>query len=65
MGEHSSKVEYRRKVLNAEIWAKKTKEIMMVAKGNGIKKCKSLTEQKYASILIMKWVWKKVLATKL
>ena len=37
MGEHSSKVEYRRKVLNAEIWANKTKEIMMVAKGDGIK----------------------------
>ena len=37
MSEHSEKVEYRRKVLNAEIWAKKTKEIMMVAKGNGIK----------------------------
>ena len=37
MSEHSEKVEYRRKVLNAEIWAKKTKEIMMVAKRNGIK----------------------------
>ena len=37
MSQHSDKVEYRRKVLNAEIWAKKTKEIMMVAKRNGTK----------------------------
>ena len=37
MSEHSSKVEYRRKVLNAEIWAKKTASIQMIANKNGNK----------------------------
>lgn len=37
MSQHSDIVEYRRKVLNAEIWAKKTQEIMMVAKRSGYK----------------------------
>jgi len=37
MSQHSKIVEYRRKVLNAEIWAKQTKEIMMIAKKEGVK----------------------------
>ncbi len=37
MGQHIEKVALRRKILNAEIWAKKTREIMMVAKKSGIK----------------------------
>ena len=37
MSQHSKIVEYRRRVLNAEIWAKQTKEIMMIAKKEGVK----------------------------
>lgn len=41
MSQHSDKVEYRRKVLNAEIWAKKTASIEMLAKKSGNKTWKT------------------------
>ena len=37
MGQHTELVNRRRKVLNAEIWARKIKEVMMVAKKSGLK----------------------------
>ena len=37
MSEYSNMVNHRRKVLNAEIWARKTKEMMMVANKSGQK----------------------------
>jgi len=37
MGQHTELVNRRRKVLNAEIWREKIKQVMMVAKKNGKK----------------------------
>jgi len=42
MGEHSEKVEYRRKVINAELWAKKVKKLEMIKKKSGKKTWETL-----------------------
>ena len=53
MSQHSELVEHRRKVLNAEIWAKKTASIQMLATKDGNKTW--TTTYKYGSMSVEYW----------
>ena len=42
MGQHTEKVEYRRMVINAELWSKKVKKMEMIKKKSGKKTWETL-----------------------